>query len=1083
MKLAKVKKPLSLFIAALFALTALWGGAAYAFKFKAASAADTSFKAAALSIANGEFNSSSSSSSSSSFPKSPSDWTGAAAGGADSSGLYHGVISMKGAVYYNDDVLKDYHLGDGVHVPKNPFSDPQAYPDASKIDSGENALMINTKAAAGAFAYTSGSLTLEANKYYKISAWVLTFKFTDSGASVRLVDADTNLPIGTKAKFDPDPAKNIAENLLAFNNIDTSEYKDEWREYKFFVQTSFTPMNIKVSLGIGGDGRTAKGVAFFDHVTGTTVRRTDFEDNAKVSAENFLSYSFVTEGAKRGRVTADNTSFIQNGEFKSGMDNWTWINDKDKHPDWWGPKNSLRPNNPGEPGVAALSAENAVSPFGRTETLRIKNHSASASGVISAPFSLQRFRYYRLSVWYLTLDGGQANLYLSTPDTAKTDNSRITISSISSLSSGENSDMENWQQATFYIKGSSIKDYDNVSLELWLGWGSSKSAGTHSAGTVYFDKIEIQYLDSAEYAKYSGNGTAVSLGEALDNLNLLSSITNGNFLDVEYTDFDDFDLTPVKGIINYRPNAPLSPSSWTFSSGEDKSLNAKAVGFKYNDTAVSRGVIAGNETYSGAPGSKYASTALTVQNNGLSAAGYTSPDISVSPDSFQKISVSVSTKGGAKAFLQLTENGSPVSTIENITTKEGQWEIYSFIVKTGGDTSSLKLTLWNGWCSEDVSNPKKNLSAGAVYFAKADSEPGNEADYNAAVADDRQKTSKPVDMESNFGLFGNSDGALKTPFRYYGAGVSGGSDYVSGGILDTKSFTTVSRDDLGTDNPGTTSDSLRYVLTVNNKTATAYKYTYSKSKTLNASSYYKVTVSVQTAEVSGAEKGRGFGAYIALNGIPDAVFSGIVTDEIKKDSEGKEQSTRQYKTYTFLIATGDSPMNFNYELGLGDVKRSSSWTKGYAFFEDMKVVPSDKMEYNGTSADVQNLMKLSFITSAEKAPETSEKDKSAWDWMWLPTVLFGLALLFVLVMVGIRRVAPAMGRLIQKNKTAKAATYDREESTKASKRRTPKASAGDDGYIDVVETVRAKPETKADKEEKADGAETKPDAYTDYFED
>ena len=1155
MRSGKVKKPLSLFIAALFALSAFWGGAAFAFKLKPVSAADAKFAGVTLAIANGEFNSSSGSS----LIKTPSDWTGAALNGTSTAMLHHGVISMDAEVYTKNNI-EDYHLGRGVPVPKNPFSNAGDFPVSAAVDPGKNALMVNTKDAAGAFAYTSGSLTLEANKCYEISAWVMTFAFSESGASIKLVDADTNLSIGTKAKFNPDPAKNIEEKLLAFRNIDTSAFKDVkgdymWREYKFNVQTSFIPMNVKVSLGVGDAaeerGVKTSGIAFFDHVTGTTISRKSFNENAakNASSSDFLSYSFVAEGAKRGTVKDDNSSFIKNGSFQkacdgvynalgkcpvcgddsgtvfvgdpcvnvdggfydefgicdvcgddsgipfvgdpcvSGIlfdsfDNWSWINDKDEHPDWWGPNNSLRPSSPGKPGVEKLSGKNAVSPFGKDTALLIENAlTASASGVISAPFTLQRFRYYRLSVWYLTLDGGQANVYLTMPDSEKAaKNARKTLSSITSLSSAKNPDMENWQQATFYIKGSSISDYNGVSLELWLGYGDSKSAGTHSSGAVYFDQIEIQYLDSEEYAKYSANGTAATL----DTLAGSSSITNGNFTDIEYTDFDAFDLAPVAGVINYRPNTPLAPASWTFSSGEDKSLNPKAAGFDYNDTAVVRGVIAGNETYSGVPGSKYANTALTIQNNGLSAAGYSSPDISVSPDSFQKITVSVSTKDEAKAFLQLTENGSPVATIENIKTNPGQWLVYSFIVKTGGDTSSLKLTLWNGWCSENASNAKKNLSSGAVYFANVNSEAGTEDDYNKAVADGAPKTAMPVDMQSNFGLFGSADGALKVPFRYTGTGAGDSPNAVSGGILDTQRFTTSSRQDLGTDNPGTTSDSLRYVLTINNRISTAFKYTYAKAQTLNASSYYKVTVSVQTAEITGR------GAYISLAGVKDAVFSGIDTDEVVYETvngvKTEKSRERKYRTYTFFIATGDSPLTFNYELGLGDVKNQKSYTKGYAFFEDMSVATISKIEYNNTK--IENSTKLSFITSGDKDTAKSDKDKSAWDWMWLPTVIFGVALLFVIVMVSIRRVAPAVGRLIQKNKKAKAASYDRSESTKASKRGTPRSA--DDGYIDVVETGRTKraakaanetPEEKEGNAGKESGGETKPDAYTDYFED
>lgn len=1081
---SRMKKLLFASLAAVFGITALYSGAFSLSAHITASAADRSFQSAALSISNGQFNESSSSS----FPKEPSQWTGEALSGSAAT-MYNGVVSMDPGVYNYNGVLESYHWGDLATKPKNPFSDKSMFANAAAIDDGFNALMINTKDANGAFAYTSASVTFEANACYEITVYVLTFGFTKGGASVKLVDAETNLSLGNKEDL---LINKTDEKMMAFRGIDTSKYVDgstlNWRPYTFNIQTSFTPVNAKVWLSVGDDGREAgsgtKGIAFFDNITGATISREKFAENAVKNAgrPDFLSYSFEEEAKERGKIEANNSSFIKNGDFtqngdfntldpagKKGLYGWERIDyenrgsvifgtkDKDGRPFQWNAANYQ------DPRVTNLSEDGAFSPFIKTAgyedtALRIKHpNGASASGVISSPFTLQRFRYYRISVWFLTLDSAQANIYLSMPNPDYPRESgapRKTLSSMSALSSADNANTENWQQASFYVKGSAVGDFSGVSLELWLGYGDSKASSTFSSGAVYFDRIEIQYLDTAEYNKYSGNGTAVTL----DEFAALSSITNGNFNEFEYEDIGDYFILDNGNSVM---TAPLSPASWTFVNGEDTTLNPGAAEFGYNDDTVVRGVVAGGNAALGAPESGDYNTVLRISNGGLSAAGYTSPDISLSSSSYQKISVWVNTSENSKAFLQLTENGNPIALLENIKTG-GVWRNYSFIVWTG-DGVSLKLTLWNGWCGTQ-SAPYKNLSQGTVCFAKADSVSATKEDYDAASGD---KTVKTVDMNTNFGLFDNTAGSLKTPYRYTLS--SADERNVSGGILDTREF---AAETISVPNPGSTDNAFRYVLMVNNLSATASKYTSVRSVSLSSSSYYKISVSVKTADLSGT--GSSYGACIGLAGVKkDVKNNNPVISGIKSDGK--------YTVYTFYIATGDEAITFNYELGLGDLSRPSTYTKGFAFFEDMSYATMNPAEYRNATAETGKSVKLSFMTAAAETPE-NDLGKGFWDWYWLPTLLFGAALLFVFIAIGVRKLIPALASAVEARRRNKAAaSYSRGEDEP---RRKPSA-ADDDGYIDVVETVRPKADRDAEagQADAPDGKAKADDAYDDYFED
>lgn len=1056
-----MKRFLSVSAAAVLAALAVLGGPIFAGAPKSASAASPSNQTV-ISVTNGQFNSATSSS----FPKTPSGWSGAALNGSSDAQMYNGIISMSPGVF-NPDVVKDYHLGEGNAVPGNPFSTAR-FPDAYAEDPDSNALMINTSAAAGRYAYTSSPLTLEANKCYEISVWALTFRFSSGGASIKLVDASTNLSIGRKA----DRVTGEKEKLMAFRNIDTSDYKDadnyNWRKYSFSVQTSFYPVDIMISLSVGDisaeKGTAASGIAFFDNVRAKTIPFRSFDMNAAVRTEDSMAFSFETESSTRNEINAPNTSYIKNGSFDEGaaladgLTGWTHIKGG------YGTQNTAPPNNPGTPAVEKLTRDDATSPFTlkadpfKNTAARIENISASASGVQSGPFVLQRYRNYRISVWYLALGGATANVSVTAEDTlenkkyGRTD-LRKAVASTTSLAGAENADTENWQQASIYVQGSFISDH-TVNLELWNGYGGKDNTGTHSKGVVYFDRVKIQYLDSNEYLQYSSNAG----GASLDSLVSDSSIENGYFNNVEYSDYDAFKIDAVTGA--GRVTAPLSPVSWTFVNGEDTGINPGAAGFDYNDTAVTRGVIPGNDRTANPPEPGKFYNILKVQNNSLSAAGYASPGIALSSGSYQKISVYVSSDDGTKAFLQLTDNGSPVAAIENIETN-GRWQLYSFIISAGGSSPSLTLTLWNGWCSLNEYAPRENLSSGSVYFAAADSKSSTAEEYNQ-YTDGTNKTVKTVDMASNFGLFDNAAGTLKTPYAFSGLGVSDvASNAVVRGIVDTKNF---DAGEISAANPGTSSDSMRYVLMINNRIPTAFEYVSKNKETLSSGSYYKVTVSVRTAEISG--DGKGCGAYISLHnmgsGVKGATFSGIISND-------------KYTTYTFYIATGDESLSFNYEFGLGDVSRPATYTRGFAFFEAFAVTSIDNVAYN--NAGTEKAVKLSFATTTSTTPE-NDTGKTFWDWFWLPTVIFGLAILFTLVMIGIRNVAPAVGRLYRRRKRMKLG-YDRSETVKTT--RAKKHDGDDESYDDVVETItvkREKPE-KAAKEKAPD----KTDTYNDYFED
>ncbi len=1040
----KMKRIFTFSAALLFAFLSVAGGSFFSRGSKTASAETAPPVNTRLNIAGGEFGGASSG-----FPYTPSDWTGELLLGG-SALLHTGIISMSPGVYLNNDVLKGYHLNDKA-VPRNPFSEPLMFTTASKEDPDFLALMINTSESNAAYAYTSGDIALDAYKSYEISAWVQTFAFEQGGASIKLIDSSSGLSIGRKADSDT----NTTEKLMAFRNIDTTTLSGGtmgWHEYKFNIQTAASALTVKVSLSVGDSpaekGKITKGVAFFDHVTGKSISRESYIESLNREGEFSHSFSFETDAPERGVIDETNVSYIYNGRFDKGanisdLSGWTPI--VGGH----GIVDPARPLSPGTPAIAPLSDndaqllfDNKTGDFDGT-SLRIQNlDAASASGVQSAAFTLNRYRNYRISVWYLTIDGATVSLALTAAET-DTDvlpkATRKTLGTITALSSAENHDTFNWQQASIVVKGSTVSDHV-VNLELWNGYGE-RSSTTLSKGVAFFDRVQIQYIDSAEYTSLSASGTPV----VLDTFVADSAITNGFFNEVSYKDFDDFEVNGGSSSVA----RPLAPEGWTFVNGEETNYNPGAIEFDYNDNAIVRGVVAGNS-------SSGCNNVLKIQNLLPTAGGYVSSSLTIGSGAYQKVSVMVNTgtEPQVKAFLQLASQGRQIAAIENINTG-GQWVTYSFIVAAGSDAPALNLILWNGWRSIKAYEPRANLSAGTIFFAKADSNTSSEADYDNYV-DGTDKTVKTVDLKSNFGLFDNTKGTFKESYNFVG---TGDKNAVMAGVVDTKNFIASEMSPVA--NPGTSVSTNRYVLMVKNSIRTAYKMTSYRTGSLSANSYHKVTISLRTANIEGDEGGKGYGAYINLLGVKNATMSGLI-------------SNNKYTTYTFYIATGDESLTFYYELGLGDTSRPATITKGVVFFEDMSVTPIDRLIFE--NAGNENAVRLSLAT---KAASDGEKDlsKSFWDWYWLPTVIFSLAILFTLIMLSIRNIFPAVSRAFRRRKRTKAVrvaddkTYTVEE---------------DNGYSDISDdTPKAKREKKAKvKTSKQDDGETDSSgAYNDYFED
>lgn len=275
--------------------------------YSTATAGDTVKK---LSFTVDSFDSLSSTTSSRDSLTTPNGWTGAvgSASGTKSSYTKSGVIYIDGnfltsdreldGKHYIDILGKDYDVDSDDDELKLTDSETegksddeiaalkQAKADALKkanwitLDelealSGKQALVINNTRE-NQYTYTSSTMTLKEESYYKISVYVRTLKLAGATDDDEHIGANVELYLGSA---------NESDNPFIFKTINT---EGEWTQYTFYVQTlddDVTSVTIKLSLGNAVEDEDdddiiyglTRGYAFFDDVAVEKIDEEVFE--------------------------------------------------------------------------------------------------------------------------------------------------------------------------------------------------------------------------------------------------------------------------------------------------------------------------------------------------------------------------------------------------------------------------------------------------------------------------------------------------------------------------------------------------------------------------------------------------------------------------------------------------------------------------------------------------------------------------------------------------------------------------------------------------------------------------------------
>ena len=328
--------------------------------------------------------------------------------------------------------------------------------------------------------------------------------------------------------------------------------------------------------------------------------------------------------------------------------------------------------------------------YNNTKALFINNTDVAGVAYTSDKFTIKRQSYYKISMYVKTVgitDGGATISMIPKNE----DLSAVTFSSVKTTTS-TNSITNDWTRYTFYVLGSPFGD-EEVSLKLALGDETvditkEDFESKLAKGAVFFDDIQVYELNYKQYTSASEDGYNKKVKLFTDGTS--SAITNAFF------NFADS---------NYEGTYPLSPASWTI-----------------NNNNTLSGIISTNKAHFNANKSKYGdldlndigftrlqkdtsdsadNNILMIRNTNPDFTTYTSASYSMSDNTYYKLTIDAKTLTTGKAYIKVASGNTTLTTF-NISSEE-DWSTYTIYFNNVFGSKNITVTLGLGTESEKAS--------------------------------------------------------------------------------------------------------------------------------------------------------------------------------------------------------------------------------------------------------------------------------------------------------------------------------------------------------------------------------------------
>lgn len=641
---------------------------------------------------------------------------------------------------------------------------------------GTNVFMLSQQLMTAQGVKSSRSITIEKNKLYALSLNVYTYGVHGAGASIILSGSDGKDIVikGISAA----PSDNV---FIGSTKIDSNSYAagtdqgvttDGWKTYTFYIQgNQFKDYSYNMTVWLGTEGTSSNtaveytnwnsdktqttykangtfsnGWLFMDElnlkeiaaddVPSTLVKDVNDKQTLDLTEAGMSAY----EGLKVDLTTTNMSPFdgmLANTTGTSSQEGIDVIADTNGIPQGWVSNfdltDSKAPLAKGlvSEGVVELSKDELPYDTVDKHAYQIKITGDSRYEIETQTFTIEKNKFYRISVWVKTIDVKETSgAYVSLVkkgDTVKDDSTLTTFSQINTNSdeNGFDAYLNDWCELTMLVKGSEKEDV-TVSLKFALGSGDRWASSTLTSGSMFVANVNGASISQTVYDN-------TSTGTYVKNVNLASASSSYTFTNGAFDDYDTKDENLEEGKSLNEQNAAATPSNWTFSdktlkpNTSESNLVAGIVALNTTDnksfshsnqtTAVFPNIAPSvfdsfygnfydvNTDLASFPGKKTQLLAIG-SNNGTTgyAVGFSSGSVTLSANGYYALSVYARTVGNTTFSIYLTGESSVDSTnesgasafVETKTASESEWAKYTFYIRTGQSSVSVKLNLWLG---------------------------------------------------------------------------------------------------------------------------------------------------------------------------------------------------------------------------------------------------------------------------------------------------------------------------------------------------------------------------------------------------
>lgn len=897
----------------------------------------------------------------------PSGWTKIHANAAGTSGI----------INTNDDKFSNY-ADSSYKLPSNPqtmYKDPQD----TKI------LMINARkdkydTSSIIQGYRSSQVSLAANSYYSISVLVKTEQIRDENDQNKIIQsAYASIYLNG---FEDDIETTVDANATKFELINAPT----WQEYKFFIKTGLTEQAITIDLYLGSVFMASSNAVFFDNVKVLQLSEKYYTQQQTTNQ--------TTKTIEYKKHYIDN--IITNADFESGnMNGWTAIDHF--------PINSIqRVINTTQPqimtseGFAFLDGDNTV---GSNALWLASKGTHTEFGVKSTDFTIERFGYYRVSVNVKVDQNTTAQVAIVENDDVKNffENAGIEDDIYSYqpakisqkiTSNSSKTLMNNYNTYEFYLQGHPLFD-TTAHIELSLVQSDDQ---TQVKGSALFDSITVELIN----------------GKIFNNANDSSTVKKHSFTTVtEQTLVQNGTFNSVANdkTIN---TFPVAPANWTSTIADSAQnvvgiVNTNHAHYEANKSKYGNLSNPGNPAGFNNDTTKESNNILMLWNKTQSYQSIESDKVSLTADKYYQLTfhykniqeginlnVSVINQDGVKIFEQ---EYLPFST----------WTKYTLTIRSSMATGKLSVRFSLG--------TQNKPTAGFAFIDNVEIKELTDMTQETfeAKLSNQNAINRAVDASLllwNTRLLPNQDGTYA--LDAFATNLENGTQSPSSdpiaypGVIDGQS------NNFGILASPQNNNTIKNIYFIHTLSEATYSITSKSIFALTGGSKYKFTAFIRTnlAQVDQDYK-PAFGASFSIEGIDAKI------DSIKTNNEWQEVS---------IVVNATTNIDVQVKFALV----SQHETAGIMYVDNLSITNLSNDEYATYVKEFEkgqnsNLLIVGSTNIETEEPEEPTDEKADFNWLIVPSLLTGLALVIAVAATVLRRVS------FKKWSKKRAAEYDRKK--------------------------------------------------------